>query len=314
VTSPSAAPVGFAALPRGVLEATGPQRQKLLQGLLSHEVAALAPGEGRPAALMNVRGAVQLLARVLVDDAVVVLETNADRLDLLQSTLEHYRVAAPVRFARPATAVLALVGTGAGEVVGAAGAAPPAATPEAHVRATIAGHAVRIVRAGDLPAGGLVVHVPAAGAAAVTEALRAAGATPLAPAELDARRVEALRPWYGVDVTEDNLLHETGLVAECHSPTKGCYLGQEVIARLEARGGNVNKTLRGLRLSAPAAAGDAIVHEGREVGRVTTAAVSPRLGPIAMGYVHRGAFADGTAVDVAGAAATVVTRFEERVP
>ncbi|MFN8093286.1 MAG: glycine cleavage T C-terminal barrel domain-containing protein [Vicinamibacteria bacterium] len=146
---------------------------------------------------------------------------------------------------------------------------------------------------------------------AVADALRAAGAAPLSPAELDALRVEALRPWYGVDVTEDNLLHETGLLAECHSATKGCYLGQEVIARLEGRGGNVSRALRGLRLSAPAAAGDAITHEGREVGRVTTAAVSPRLGPIAMGYVHRGAFAAGTVVEVAGAPATVVTRFGE---
>ena len=63
---------------------------------------------------------------------------------------------------------------------------------------------------------------------------------------------------------------------EYHSPTKGCYVGQEVIARLEARGGNVNKLLRGLRLSAPGAAGDRIHAEGKEVGRITTAGVSPR--------------------------------------
>ena len=307
----SDSPVGLATLPRGVLEATGPQRQKLLQGLLSNEVAGLAAGEGRAAALMTVKGALQALVRVLVDATVVVLETNTDRLDLLQSTLEHYRVGAPVRFARPATAVLALVGAGADAVARAAGADPPAAGAEAHGRASIAGHDVRLARAGDLPGGGLVVHAPAAAVDAVAEALLAAGAAPLSPAELDARRVEALRPWYGADVTEDNLLHETGLLAECHSATKGCYLGQEVIARLEGRGGNVSRSLRGLRLSAPAAAGDAITHEGREVGRVTTAAVSPRLGPIAMGYVHRGAFAAGTVVEVAGAPATVVTRFGE---
>ena len=94
------------------------------------------------------------------------------------------------------------------------------------------------------------------------EALRAAGARPVGLDALDARRVEALRPWYGSDVTEENLLHETGLVAECHSPAKGCYVGQEVVARLEARGGNVNKALRGLRLSAPAAAGAAVTRRG----------------------------------------------------
>jgi tRNA-modifying protein YgfZ len=123
-----------------------------------------------------------------------------------------------------------------------------------------------------------------------------------------------LRPWYGPDVTEENLLHETGLVGECHSPAKGCYVGQEVVARLEARGGNVNKALRGLRLSAPASAGAAVTVEGRDVGRVTTAGVSPRLGPIALAYVHRSHFAPGTAVEVGGAPATVVTSFEEEAP
>lgn len=307
-----ATPPGLVALERGLLLATGPKRQALLQGLLSNEVAGLAPGEGRPAALLNVKGAVQALVRVLVDADQVVLEASAERLDLLRETLEHYRVAAPVRFARSGDSVLALVGAGADEVVRATGAQPPATAPaESHLGTIIGDQPVRLVRAGDLPGGGLVVHAPAEAAAGVREALVAAGAAPLDGPALDTRRVLALRPWYGPDVTEDNLLHETGLVAECHSPAKGCYLGQEVIARLEARGGNVNKALRGLRLSAPAAAGDPIVFEGREVGRVTTAGASHRLGPVAMGYVHRGAFAPGTSVVVNGAPATVVTHFEE---
>jgi len=108
-------------------------------------------------------------------------------------------------------------------------------------------------------------------------------------------------------VTEANLLHEAGLVRLYHSPTKGCYVGQENVARLEARGGHVNKALRGLRLGAPAAAGDAITAEGAEVGRVTTAAVSPRLGPIAMGYVHRSRLEPGTAVEVGGVTASVTS-------
>jgi folate-binding protein YgfZ len=303
---------GVATLGRAVLEASGPQRQRLLQGLLTNEVVGLAPGEGRLAALLNAKGGIQALVRVLVDETVVVLETGEDQVERLQETLEHYRVAAPVRFARPACAVLALLGRGTDDVAREAGLTPPPLTSESHRRGTLAGHAVRLVRAGDLPGGGLVVHVAAEAKGAAREALLAAGATPLSPSELDARRVEALRPWYGTDVREEHLLHETGLVAECHSATKGCYLGQEVIARLEARGGKVSRALRGLRLSAPAAAGDAITCEGREVGRVTTAALSPGRGPIAMGYVHRSAFAPGTRVEVAGAPATVVSDFVER--
>ncbi len=84
-----------------------------------------------------------------------------------------------------------------------------------------------------------------------------------------------------------------------------------MVARLEARGGHVNKALRGLRLTAPATAGAPVTVGGEDVGRVTTAAVSPRLGPIALAYVHRDHFAAGTAVEVGGAPATVVTSFED---
>jgi folate-binding protein YgfZ len=296
---------------RGVLEATGPQRQRFLQGMLSNEVASLAQGEGRAAALMNAKGAVQALVRVLVEPLAVALETAGDRVGVLQRELERYRVAAPVRFAPRDTCVLALLGPASDEVLAAVLAAQPPATPEAHAATTIAGHAVRVVRAGDLPRGGLVIHVPASSADAVLQALHGAGARPLGRDALDALRVEALRPWYGSDIDESNLLHETGLLRECHSPTKGCYVGQEVVARLEGRGGNVNKALRGLRLEQPAAAGAPISAEDREVGRVTTAAVSPRLGPIAMGYVHRSQLAPGTRVVVDRHPATVVDRFED---
>jgi tRNA-modifying protein YgfZ len=297
---------------RGVLEASGPQRQKFLQGMLSQDVAGRQPGQGCLAALMNAKGAVQALVRVLVETNVVLLETDLDRIGSLQRTLEHHRVAAPVRFAVRPTGVLALLGPEGARVLAAAGIDPPPTSLEAHQKVAIAGHPLRLARAGDLPGDGFVLHVAPEGSADVWLALCAAGARPVGHDALDALRVEALRPWYGSDVTEENLLHETGLAAERHSPAKGCYVGQEVVARLEARGGNVNKALRGLRLSAPAAAGAAVHAGGREIGRVTTAAVSPRLGPIALAYVQRGHFAPGTAVEVDGAPAAVVTSFEDR--
>jgi len=299
---------------RGALEAAGPSRQKFLQGMLSNDVVGRQPGQGCRAALLTAKGHVQALARVLVLDDAVLLEANADRLETLRRTLEHHRVAAPVRFAERPTAVLGLLGIEAGRALREAGAAELPLQPEDHRAASLGGQAARVARAGDLPGGGFVIHAAPQAAAAVWEALRKSGARPVGRDALDALRVETLRPWDGDDVGEDNLLHETGLVAECHSPTKGCYLGQEVIARLSARGGNVNKAMRGLRLSAPATAGAVVRAEGREVGRVTTAAVSPRLGPLALGYVHRSHFAPGTAVEVDGAPATVVASFVEHEP
>jgi glycine cleavage system aminomethyltransferase T len=77
------------------------------------------------------------------------------------------------------------------------------------------------------------------------------------------------------------------------------------VARLDARGGNVNKALRGLRLQGPAQAGTVLRADGKEIGRITSAALSPRLGPIALAFVHRSHFEPGTVVDADGQQATV---------
>ncbi len=298
-------------LARGTLEVTGPKRQDFLHAMLSNDVKGLAPGTGCRAASMTVKGSLQALLRVLVDKSVVVLETEQERLEPLLRTLEFHKVGAPVRFALAGTGVLALLGPQAAAVLVRAGAGPVPETDEAHTPLSLGGAAVRLVRASDLPGGGFAVHAPLDQLDSVATALRAAGAETIGREALDALRVERFTPWYGSDVSEDNLLHETGLLQALHSSTKGCYVGQEVVARLEGRGGNVNKALRQLRLSAPAPAGAALTADGKEVGWLTTAALSPRLGPIALGYVHRNHFAPGSAVDVAGARATVVASFEK---
>jgi tRNA-modifying protein YgfZ len=290
---------------RGVLAVTGPLRQKFLHNLLSNDVAGRGAGQGCLAALMDVRGHVQSFLRVLVESDTIWLEAPVDRLGIVEQTLAHYRVAAPVRFQVMPTSVLALIGPSARAVLADAGAEVPDLAAQDHVAASVAGHAARVMAATDLPAPAFVLHLAPEAAGAVRSALRVHGAAPLSREAFDALRVEQGRPWYGVDVGPDNLLHETGLVREYHSPTKGCYVGQEVMARLDARGGNVNKLLRGLRLSTAVAPGTPIRADDREVGRVTTAAISPRLGPIAMGYVHRSRFEPGTRVDAGGTAATV---------
>lgn len=290
---------------RGVLVVSGPLRQKFLQGLLSNDVLGRSPGQGCTAALMDVKGHVLALMRVLVEADAVRLELNASHLAEVEALLRHYRVAAPVRFALPATSVLALIGPQADELAARAGLAPPEGYAlEQHVTRMHAGQPVLIARASDLP-GGLALHVAPAQAAALWQDLCAAGARPVGRQALDALRVEQGLPWYDRDVSAENLLHETGLVPTHHAPTKGCYVGQEVIARLEARGGHVNKALRGLRLEAPCADGAPVRVAGQDVGRVTTAACSPRFGPVALAYVHRNHFAADAQVEVDGRPARV---------
>jgi folate-binding protein YgfZ len=239
----------------------------------------------------------------VVDANEILLEVAGGQADSVERALVHYRVAAPVRFARPGSAVMAVLGPRAAEALGDGGLRDLAL--ESHAMVDVANARVRVIRAGDLPAAGFALHVPPDAREPVMAALREKGAAPIGAAVVDVLRIEDGRPWFGPDVTADNLLHETGLVKELHSPAKGCYVGQEVIARLEARGGNVNKLLRGLRLAAPCAAGDTIRALGKDVGRVTTAGISPALGAIAMGYVHRGAAEPGTPVEAGAVSATV---------
>jgi folate-binding protein YgfZ len=291
---------------RGVLVATGPQCRKFLHGMLSNDVE-LPPGEGRRAALLDVKGHIQAVLRCCVAEKSVVLELDRDRIDATRSTLEHYRVAAPVRFAAPDTAILAVIGPGAPRLLEASG--PLAGGAEGHAEGQLFGVPVRAIRAGDLPRGGFALHVPGGEAPKVWAGLLAAGATPLGRLALDALRVEEGRAWFGPDIGPEHLLHETGLLTELHSPGKGCYLGQEVVARLEGRGGHVNKQLRGLSLGRPVERGAPVVVDGAQVGSVTTSALSPRLGPVAMAYVHRSHFDPGTELTVGDVAARV-----ERLP
>jgi folate-binding protein YgfZ len=291
---------------RALLVVTGPTRVKFVHNLVSNDVASLQPGQGRLASLMDVKGHLLTMMRVMATEKELVIEMPAARRGHVQALLEHYRVAAPVRFAAPDTVVLALLGPGARDVLRKVGCELPELGPEGHAECTVGGLAVRVVRATDVPAGALVLYAPAGSGPDLWRTLTAAGAEPLGRTALDALRIEEGRPWYGVDVTEANLLHETGLVKELHSGSKGCYVGQEVVARLEGRGGKVSRQLRGLRLGAPAPPGSAIEADGKAVGTLTSSVESPRLGPVAMGYVHRSRFEPGSVVTVGGHEATVV--------
>src|SRR5207245_9941401 len=149
--------------------------------------------------------------RVLLRTNGILLELPADRLGPVEQALVHYRVAAPVRFEPRAVSVLALLGPQARATLGRSGCDLPPLPPEAHAECAVAGIPVRVARARDLPRDGLVLHAAPPDSSHVQDALEAAGARPLGRSTLDALRIEEGRAWYGPDVTEENLLHETGL-------------------------------------------------------------------------------------------------------
>ena len=205
-----------------------------------------------------------------------------------------------------ATALVAVDGPGAAATLGMAAAAD---LPRfAHVEGSVAGIPLRAVRASEVRGAGYVLHVPAAQVAGVWDALVAAGARPCGMDALEGRRVEVGVPRNGLDMGAKTLALEVP-VEDAISITKGCYLGQEVVARGTARG-HVNRRLVPLVLTGPAPAPDAVlVRDGKDVGTLTTIARAFGAGTLAaLGFVRREHWEAGTELAVRGGHAVTIAR------
>lgn len=299
--------VGWTPLDRlALLRVGGPQRVKFLHNLLSNDITGLANGHSQLAALMNLKGQQVAWMRVLAEPDALICELPEAIRQTVLDTFIHYKVGAPVRFDKPEGRIFAVLGQKANEALRDIGGEPAPTELNSFVTVAACGGTLRVSRGSDIPAGGYTVHADVTSAAILEERLRASCGEPLAEGIVDTLRVEDGIPWHGIDVVEENLLHETGQLQMYHSSSKGCYLGQEVVARLEGRGGNVNKRFRGLKSDQVMTAGSEIAADGKVIGRVTTAGHSPEFGSIALGYVHRSHSEPGTRVSVAGADADVV--------
>jgi folate-binding protein YgfZ len=281
----------------------GPNRSKFLHNLLSNDINGLVEGQSRLAALMNLKGQQVAWMRVLAEKDALFCEVPHSVRDIVVDTFTHYKVGAPVRFEKSEAAIFGLFGEQALAALSALGLPAHPAEAETFVSAPLFG-GLRVSRGRDMPASGFTIHIPGDSDALVEQLTSRLGA-PIQAATLDTLRVEEGIPWHGIDVTEENLLHETGQLEVFHSASKGCYLGQEVVARLEGRGGNVNKRFRGFRGPRPSAPGAEILADDKVVGKVTSTGLSPDFGPIAMGYVHRSHAEPGAFVSIGGESSTV---------
>lgn len=266
---------------RGKLAFAGDQAAEFLNGQVTNDVEALAPGTGCYAALLTNKGKMLGDLRLLRTEDELLLDCERVALqaifDVLRRALVGWRVELHKRTLQ--TALLSLVGPRARPV---AGAADLPAEEHAHRAAVVGGAPARLV-ATDA---GVDVLCAAEDAEGVRAALVAAGAMPVGADAAEVVRVEGGRPRYGADFDDGVIPEEAGLNDRAVSFTKGCYVGQETVARLHYKG-RPNRRLRGLRLSAPATGGDVLRLGEREVGRVGTAVLSPRLGPIALALVRR---------------------------
>jgi folate-binding protein YgfZ len=265
---------------RAVIAVTGPDGAEYLQGQLTNDVEALEVGDGQYSALLDRKGHMQSDLRVLrAGDAEIVLDFEEDVLPQVLRHLTMYSIGRDVAVADVSSerTVLSLIGPRAVEIAGTA------VLPEFSCEAT------KLGGAGCLAVGtqqGVDLICAAGDRERLLEALREGGAVDVSPEAAEILRIEAGMPRFGAEMDAATMPAEAGIVERAVSFTKGCYIGQETVARLHYKG-KPNRHLRGLRLSAAAESGAPVRLGEKEVGRLGGAGVSPALGPVGLAILRR---------------------------
>jgi tRNA-modifying protein YgfZ len=265
---------------RGIVAVNGPDGAEYLQGQVTNDVEALEVGEGQYAALLDRKGHMQTDLRVLrtgAEEIQVDLEPAPKDQALRHLTMYSIGRDVAVADATSDRALLSLIGPRAAEIA----SSPP--LPEfANERVTVAGIEALAVGTRD----GIDLFTAAADRERLLAALLEAGAVEVSAAAVEIVRVEAGVPRYGAEMDARTMPAEAGIVEDTVSFTKGCYIGQETVARLHYKG-KPNRHLRGLKLSGAAAPGAPLRLGEKEVGTLGGAVVSPALGPIGLAIVRR---------------------------
>jgi folate-binding protein YgfZ len=288
---------------RGKLALSGADAKSFLAGQVTNDIEGLQAGSGCYAAFLTHKGKMLGDLRVLAvgePEPELLLDTERATLQALFDMIRRFKIGYDVELHKRTMqrGLLSLVGPGARAV---AGAEDLTAEEHAHRAGTIGGRPVRLV-ATDV---GVDLLCDADDTEAVRAALLQEGATPVSEEAAEIVRVERGRPRYGAELDDSTIPQEAGLNERAVSFTKGCYVGQETVARLFYRG-KPNRHLRGLRLSEPAPSGAGLRLGDRVVGHLASSLVSPTHGPIALALVRREAAVGDTVAVEGGASAEVV--------
>ncbi len=281
---------------RGRLRLDGEKAAETLAGLVTNDVLALGPGQGQYAAALSPKGKIVADVRIFAHADHLLVDTAPRAREGWLAYVRKYVNPRAVAYSDVSASVrqLAIAGVEARAILAnATGIARETlfALPSySHLQASIGGAVTTIARVPELQLETYELFFPADAFGAVWQALASGGATPGGLLAWEIARIENGRPEWGLD-TDDSTIPQEANYDELHaiSYTKGCYTGQEVVARIHFRG-HVNRHLRGLRLghSDPPPARTALLGtDGTQVGDVRSSALSPRLGAIALVMVRR---------------------------
>lgn len=314
---------------RGRILVSGSEAVQFLNGLITNDMQTLAEGHWMPAAFPNVQGRLIASVRVIrlkdeqTDQATpaelprrgprenvcptFLIDTEAATHDRVLKTIERFTLAGDFRVSDVTnqTAHITVQGKKAAQIVNTvlgvdvAGLSSPEVNQVAWLRNKVAGD-VTVIRATHTGEDGFDLIVNINDASSLWDALHAAGASPVGHDALETLRIEAGIPRYGKDMDETNVVTEAAL-DDAVSYTKGCYVGQEIIARIKYRG-HVAKKLAGIQFNQAenAEPGASIQSaDGKEIGRLTSVTYSPHLGrTIALGYLKYDYLAPETSLKI----------------
>jgi folate-binding protein YgfZ len=274
---------------RGKLGLTGAEAKSFLQGQVTNDVERLIDGEGCYATFLTPKGKMLGDVRILDAGDELLLDTERGALQELFNMIRRYSLGYDVQLHKRTLecCLWSLIGPACDELVDG--------VPEGehrHVLVDLDGVSTRAIRT-DM---GIDLLAPGDAAEPLRAALERREAVAIPESVAECLRIERGRPRYGVDIDDTVIPQEAGLNERAVSFTKGCYVGQETVARLHYRG-KPNRHLRGVRLSGTASTGDALSLGDRSVGALGSVAESPRLGWIALALVRREA-APGSVVTV----------------
>ena len=271
----------------------GANAAETLTGLLTNDVLALRPGAGQYAAALTPKGKVIADVRIFARNGDFVVDAGAAAAPGFSAMVRKFVNPRLARFSDVSGSLrtIGVFGPRARTVLAAAlgadGAALAELAPYHHATLALDGAQVFAAAVPDLGVEGFDLFVPEGSASALWARLVASGAVSAGSLAADIARIEAGRPLWGVDMDETTLAAEANLDALGGvSYTKGCYTGQETVARVHFRG-HVNRSLRAVRSAVPAPRGARLFGPDGECGDVRSSVVSPRLGPLAIAMLRR---------------------------
>ena len=282
---------GFAELPRTVIEVRGNDRTQFLQSFCTNDVKKLAHGQGCEAFVTSHQGKTLGHVFIFCESERLVIGTVASQAAALIAHFDRFVISEDVQFRDLSDQVRIFLVAGRESVAKLRSLTDvdPPAEMLSFTHPQIARCDCTLFR---VPYTGLQSHFIRSSsddAAKVRSALEMAGARRCDADAVEAARIESGFPYFGRDITDDNLPQEVARDQQAISFTKGCYLGQETVARIDALG-HVNRLLVSLRFHADQvpSPGTLLLAGDKEVGHVTSACYSPTLqAPLALGYVRR---------------------------